>query len=150
MQSERLYEVRVRIRTLAEASKVIRVLDDAGYKDVEMGPAQGPFAPAMVAGIAEVLRGHLNKIILGALNRLGAVDREHGVEIDKIVEEMKNDADSGELVRRSPEGIVIRTVAMVSTAILAERRGWVSYDPQQTPRRFWLTEKGAEEAKRGQ
>lgn len=147
MQAETQYEVRVRVRTLSDASKIIQILDTAGYKDVEMGPPRGPFPAEMFAKLAEATRGRLNKMILRALHRLGAVDKEHGVEVDKVVDEMKKDSQTGDLARCSPEGILARTVAMIAPAVLAEKHGWVSYDPRQTPRRFWLTEKGIEEAK---
>ena len=146
MQSEGLYEVRVRVKTLAEVLKIIEALDTAGYKDVEMGPPRRPFPIEVDAKIFDAIRGRLNKIILRALYRLGAVDEEHGVEIDKIVEEIRKDPDSGGLLRYAPEGILARTVAMLSSAILAERHGWVSYVSEQTSKRFWLTDRGIEEA----
>jgi len=143
VQVEGIYEIRVRVKTLADASKIIQWLDTAGYKELEMGPPRPPLPPR--PPFPEEMGGRLNKIILGALYRLGAVDKEHGVEVDKVVEEMKKDPEFGDHVRWSPEGIIARTVAMVAPAILAEKHGWVSYDPAQTPRRFWLTQKGIEE-----
>ncbi|MFQ6135016.1 MAG: hypothetical protein ACE5KU_04290 [Nitrososphaerales archaeon] len=147
MRAGERYEVRVRVKTLSEASKVIQTLDELGYRDVEMSLPRGPWPTGMFAKIAETVRGRLNKMILRALYRLGASDKEHGVEVDKIVEEMRNDPESGGLVQCSPEGILTRTVAMIAPAILAEKHRWVSYGPEQTPRRFWLTEKGIKEAK---
>lgn len=147
MYAEDVYEVRVRVKTLADASKVIQMLDTAGYKEVEMGPPRGHFPGEMFARMALTARGRLNKMILRALYRLGAVDREHGVEINKVIEEMKKDPESANLARGPPEGVLSRTVTMVAHAILAEKHGWVSYDQKQTPRRFWLTEKGIEKAK---
>lgn len=148
MQSEESYEIRVRVRTLAEASRVIGLMDGAGYRDVEMVSFRGSVfgGSPVVANFAEALKGHLNRIIVKAMFRLGAVNRESGVEVHKIVEEMKRDSASGEFVRLAPEGILTRTVSMVSAAILADRHEWLSYSPQQTPRRFWLTEKGVEVA----
>ena len=147
MNIEDVYEVRVRVKSLADASKVIQVLDTAGYEKVEMGPAREHFPAEKFARIAEAMRGRLNKMILGALYRLGAMDREHGVVIDKVVDEMREDSESANLARGSPEGVLTRTVTMVAHAILAEKHGWVNYDSKQTPRKFWLTEKGIEKAK---
>ncbi len=147
MEPERLYEVRVRVNTLREASKIIQMLDSEGYKDVEMGPPRPAFPRIIAARMARAVRGRLNKMIMRALDRLGAADEKHGVEANKIVEEMKKDPEFGELVRCSPEGIFIRTVTMVSSKVLADRYGWVKYDPESTPRRFWLTERGIREAK---
>ncbi len=146
MLPESIYEVKVRAKTLAEALKIIQLLDTSGYKEVEMGPPRPP-PTGMITRMAYHFRGRLNKIILRALHRLGAVDREHGVEADKLVGEMKRDTISGYYVRSSSEGIISRTVTMVCSAILAEKHGWVSYDLEQTPRIFWLTEKGIEKAR---
>lgn len=152
MHTEDEYEVRVRVKTLADASKIIQALDTAGYKDVEMGTPRAHFPTEMFGRMAEAARGRrhylwINRLILRALYRLGAVDREHGVEIDKVVKEMKKNPESVNLAQHSSNGILSRTVTMVAHAILAEKHGWVSYDPGQTPRRFWLTEKGIEKAK---
>jgi len=145
VQAEGSYEVRVRAKTLSDVLKIIRALDTAGYKDVEMGRPRRLFPPQADGKIFEAIRGRLNKIILRALYRLGALDEKHGVEIERVIEEMRKDPDCGELLRYAPEGILVRTVAMLSHAILAERHGWVGYIPGQT-RRFWLTDKGIEEA----
>lgn len=147
MQAEGLYEIRVRVKTLGDASKIIQILDEAGYREVEMGPPRGPWPTELSTRMAETVRGRLNKMILRALHRLGALDKEHAVDADKIVEEMKKDRESGGLVQCSPEGILTRTVAMIAPAILAEKHGWVSYDAEQTPRRFWLTKIGIQEAR---
>jgi len=147
MRVEDAYEVRVKVKTLTDASKVIQILDTAGYKEVEMGPPRGHFPAEMFARMVMTTRGRLNKMILRALYRLGAANEEHGVEIDKVVEEMKRDPESANLARCSSEGVLSRTVTMVTHAILVEKHGWVSYDRKQTPRKFWLTEKGIEKSK---
>ena len=134
MQTEDSYEVRVRVRSLAETSKVIQVLDAAGHRDVEKGRGREPFPLAlMTANLAEAFQGRLNRIILRALYRLRSVDKEHGMEIDEIVEEMKKDTDIGEFLRHALEGVLTRTVAIVASAILSERHGWLIYDSEQVP-----------------
>jgi len=151
MQTEGVYEVRVRVKTLADASKIIQLLDSSGYRDVAMGPPGAPlgrpFHPETFAKMGLLVRGRLNKTILRALYRLEAVDREHGVEVSRILEEMKKDSEVGEFVLCLPEGVLTRTVAMITPAVLAGKHEWVSYDPGQAPLRFWLTEKGIKEAK---
>lgn len=148
MITEGPYEIRVRVKTLADTMKIIQLLDSAGYRDVEMGPPMRPFPPRMFARMAETVRGRVNKVVLRAIQCLGAVDKDHGVTVDKIVKEMKRDPEFGDMVRCSPEGVLERTVAMIAPAVLAERHGWVSYDPGQFPRRFWLTPEGIRELKR--
>ena len=147
MQSEYHYEIRVKVNTLADASKAIQILDMAGYKEVEMGPPRGHFPGEILAKMVKATRGRLNKMILSALCRLGAVDSEHAAEIDKVIEEMKNDLESANLAKGHPEGVLLRTVTMVTPAILAEKHGWVNYDKKQMPRKFWLTENGIEKLK---
>jgi len=66
----------------------------------------------MFTKMAETIRGRLNKMILRAMHRLGASDKEHAVEADKIVKEIKKDPESGGLVQCSPEGILLRTVVI--------------------------------------
>jgi len=146
VQAEGVYEVRVKVKTLSEASKIIQILDEAGYRDVEMGPPRAPHHTAMLAKMAETVRGRVNRMILRAMHRLGALNREHAVDAERIVEEMKNDPESGGLVKCSHhEGVLTRTVAMIASSILAEKYGWVGYDPDCAPRRFWLTDKGVRE-----
>ena len=147
MRVEDTYEIRIKVKTLTEASKVIQILDAAGYKGVEMGPPREHFHPEMFARMVMATRGHFNRMILRALYRLGAVDEDHGVDIDKVIEEMRRDPESSNLARCSSEGILSRTVRMVTHAILVEKHGWVSYDRKQIPRKFWLTEKGIEKSK---
>ena len=147
MQTEFNYEIRVKLNTLADASKVIQILDVAGYKEIEMGPPRGHFPGEILAKMVKATRGHHNRMILRALYRLGAIDRERGVEIDKVIEEMKKDLESVNLSQGHPEGVLSRTVTMVTSAILAEKHGWVNYDKKQMPRKFWLTNNGIEKSK---
>ncbi len=126
MQTEGMYEVRARVRTLADASKIIQLLDSVGYKEVGIGPPRPHLSTEMFAKAAEAIRGRLNKMVLRALQRLEAFDEKHGLEVEKMVEKMKNDHAHGDLVRCSPEGIIARTVSMVAPAVLAEKIGWVA------------------------
>lgn len=147
MNAEEIYEVRVRVKTLTDASKLFQLLDTAGFKEVDMGPLREPFPAPLFSRMKEDFRGNINKKILKALYRLGAMDMEHAVETEKVVEEMKKDLASENLPARFSEGILSRTVTMITHAILVERHGWVSYDKKQYPRRFWLTDKGVEKIK---
>jgi hypothetical protein len=152
LQTETEYEIRVRVKTLAEASKVIQMLDKAGYKNVEMGSPRLLF-PMEDRRPAEVMRGHFNEAILRALRELEATDKEHAVDVEKIILQMERNPEFRDLlraharVRCASKGVLGRTVTMIASAILADKYGLVSYDATQIPRRFWLTKKGSEQQK---
>jgi hypothetical protein len=142
---ENVYEIRVKVGSLTDVSKIIQILDEAGYKDVEMGP---------IAGASEVMKGHFNEAILRALHELDATDKKHAVDIEKIILQMRQIPKFRELLRVhgrmrcASKGVLDRTVTMIASAILADKYGWVSYDATQAPRKFWLTKKGLEHVKR--
>jgi hypothetical protein len=151
LEIENGYEIRVRVKTLTEASKIIQMLDNAEYKNVEMGRPRPMFLREDVRRATEVMKGQFNKAILMALRELNAVDREYAVDVEKIVLQMdKNPEFRGLLraharVRCASKGVLSRTVTMIASAILADRYGLVSYDMSHVPRRFWLTKKGLEQ-----
>jgi hypothetical protein len=110
--------------------------------------------PREQVGAAEVMKGHFNEAILTALRELNAVDREHAVDVEKIVLQMNKNPKFRDLLRAharlrcASKGILSRTVTMIASAILAAKYGLVSYDVSHVPRRFWLTKKGLEQVKR--
>jgi len=146
MQFENLYEVRVKVKTLADASKVIQILDEAGYREVEMGPPRPPLPIEPVARAAAVMRGRFNIAILKALQELGATDKEHALSVEEIIAQMEKTPKFVGLLECMPQGILSRTVNMIASVVLADKHGLVSYDEKGIPRKFWLTEKGAQKA----
>jgi hypothetical protein len=154
LQIEDIYEIRVKVKTLAEVSEVIRMLGKAGYKDVEMGPPRPLFLMKDKRGAAEVTKGRFNELILRALHDLGATDKEHAVDVEKIIQQMKQNPEFRDLLkahahlRCASKGILTRTVTMITSAILADKHGLVHYDATQTPKKFWLTRKGSNKQRR--
>jgi len=147
MRAEVPYEVRVKVKTLADVSKIIHILDDAGYRDVEMGPPRPMLPFAAMARAAGVVRGRFNKVILKALQELGATSKEHASSAEEIIEHLRKNPEFAGLLECAPPGILIRTVNMIASATLADRHEMVSYDEEQVPRRFWLTRKGLERSR---
>lgn len=153
METENEYEIRVRVKTLTDVSKIIQMLDKAGYKNVEMGHPRPLLSIEEVRKGIEVMKGHFNEAILMALSELNAVDREHAVDVEKIVQQMDKNPEFRDLlraharVRCASKGVLSRTVTMIASAILADRYGLVSYDVSHVPRIFWLTKKGLEQVK---
>ena len=140
----KVYEVRVKVKTLADASKIIQILDEAGYREVEMGPPRPPLPIEPMARAAEVMRGRFNMAILKALQELGATDKEHASSVEEIIAQMGKDPKFAELLECMPQGILSRTINMIASGILADKHGLVSYDEREVPRKFWLTGKGAQ------
>ncbi|MEE9586264.1 MAG: hypothetical protein V3W09_05110 [Nitrososphaerales archaeon] len=140
---ENRYEVRVKIKDLAEATKVIQMLGDAGYKDVEMSSSR-TFWPRDHITHMEAHRGYFKRMILNAMSDLKALDRKRAVSVDDIVEKMKSSTELD--LNRCSHGVLTRTVSMITPAVLASRYGWVEVDDSKTPRRFWLTEAGVKAA----
>lgn len=155
MQTENEYEIRVRVRTLAEVSEVLQMLDKAGYKNVEMGPPRPLLPTEEMRRAAEVVKGHFNEAILRALRELKATDKEHAADVERIILQMKRNPEFRDLLRAharlrcASKGVLYRTVTMIASAILADKYGLVSYDATQLPKKFWLTKKGLEQTKMG-
>lgn len=152
LQEENIYEVRVKVKTLAEVSELLQLLDKVGYKDVEMGAPRPLFLMEGRRKFTEVAKGRFNKLILRALHELGATDREHAIEIRKIIQQMGKNSEFKDLLQAhharlqcTSKGILARTVAMITSAILADKYGWVQYDATQAPKKFWLTKRGLEQ-----
>ncbi|MFQ6134723.1 MAG: hypothetical protein ACE5KU_02765 [Nitrososphaerales archaeon] len=139
------YEVRVKVRDLAGATKIIQMLSDAGYTDVEMGSSR-TFWPRDHMNRMEAYRGYFKRMILKAMLDLNALDRKRAVSVDDIVGKIRSGTEL-HLHRCSREGVLTRTVSMITSAVLAGRYGWVEVDGSKTPRRFWLTEAGVKAAK---
>ncbi len=139
------YEIRIKVKTLADVSKILMMLDKAGYRDVEVGPPLPRFPIEVIKRTAEVMRGRFNEAILKALYELRAADKESAVDVEKIIEQMGKNRDFAELLKCTPLGVLKRTVTMIASAILADKYGLVIYDDKQTPKKFWLTKKGLEQ-----
>jgi len=150
MQVEGHYEVRVKAKNLADASKIIQILDEAGYREVEMGPPRPPLPTEAIVRAAEVVRGRFNEAILKALRELGATDKEHASSVEEVIAQMKKNPEFAGLFECTPQGILSRTINMIASAILADKHGLVSYDEKQVPRKFWLTKKGTAKAEAGE
>jgi DNA-directed RNA polymerase specialized sigma54-like protein len=139
------YEIRVRVRTLTDVSKIIQILDERGYRNIEMEP---------ITEATEIMKGRFNEAILMALQELDATDKKHAINVEKIILQMRQIPKFRELLsahgrmRCISKGVLNRTVTMIASAILADKYGWVSYDATQVPRKFWLTKKGLEHIKR--
>jgi hypothetical protein len=143
-----LYEVRVVVANLDDASNLLRVLNEAGYSQVSMGqPVSG--GGHVADGIFERAKSSLNRLndwIMIALSKSEANDKTHGISADKIVSALQGMPETGDLFNSRGEGIVSRTVSMVASSVLADKLGWVDYEKKQ-PRVFWLTPAGEKKAK---
>jgi len=150
IQAENQYEVRVKVKTLSDASKIIQMLGEIGYKDVEMGPPRPAFPMEAVAKAAEAMKGRFNEAILRALYELKATDKEHAADVERIIVQLKKNPEFAGLLECTSEGILSRTITMIASAILADKSGLVSYDATQIPKKFWLTKKGVEQVETGE
>jgi hypothetical protein len=142
-----MYEVRVMVSTLDDASKLLRVLEQAGYSQVSMG-APNTGAPVPTHALLDKAKSSLNRLndwIVIALYKTGAMDREHRVTADKIVSALQAMPETGELFDVRGEGVVSRTVSMVASAVLGEKLSLIAFERSQ-PRTFWLTREGAKKA----
>lgn len=146
MQVEGSYEIRVRVKTLADVSKIMQIMDEAGFREVEMGPPRPSLPTEAIAKAAEVVRGRFNHAILKALQELGATDKEHASSVEEIIGQMKKNPEFTGLLECTSEGILKRTITMIASAVLADKHGFAGYDATQVPRQFWLTKKGTAKA----
>jgi hypothetical protein len=143
-----MYEVRVLVPTLEEASSLLKILGEKGYDRVSMGPpAQaGPAPTGMLLDQAKSSLNRMNNWILAALYRLGATEKGKAATAEKIVEAMKDLPEAGALFDSRGQGVVSRTVSMVASSVLGSKFALVAYD-NAAPRRFWLTAEGAKKAR---
>ena len=143
-----MYEVKVLVPTLEEASSLLKVLGEKGYDKVSMGPpAQAGTAPTGM--LLEQAKSSLNKMnnwILAALYELGATEKGKAATAEKIVGVMKDLPEAGGLFNSRGAGVVSRTVSMVASSVLGSKFSLVSHD-SATPRRFWLSPEGAKKAR---
>lgn len=143
-----IYEVKVLVSTLEEASDLLKALGERGYDKVSMGPpAQS--TPAPTGALLDEARTSLNKMnnwITSALYKLGATEKGRGVTAEKVVATMRDFPEAGSLFVSRGEGVVSRTVSMVASAVLGSKFSLVAHD-NATPRRFWLTPAGAKKAR---
>ncbi|HXW37279.1 MAG TPA: hypothetical protein VEJ36_05200 [Nitrososphaerales archaeon] len=138
-----MYEVKVTVSTLDDASKLIRSLSELGYSKVSMSQPSSPLGspPAELLDRARASLNRLNDWILRSLDTLEAADRIHGVTAEKIVATLRKMPETNAMFNARGEGIVSRTVSMVASSVLGDKFGWVSCDKSH-PRRFWLTPNG--------
>ena len=143
-----MYEVKVLVPTLEDASSLLKVLGEKGYDKVSMGlPIQA--GPALTGDLLDQAKSSLNKMnnwILAALYTLGATEKGKAATAEKIVGAMKDLPEAGALFGSRGQGVVSRTVSMVASSVLGSKFSLVVYD-KATPRRFWLTAKGAKKAR---
>lgn len=143
-----MYEVRVLVPTLGEASSLLKVLGEKGYDKVSVGPpAQA--GPAPTGELLDQAKSSVNKMnnwILAALHRLGATEKGKAATAEKIVGAMKDLPEAGALFGSRTQGVVSRTVSMVASSVLGSKFSLVVHD-SATPRRFWLTTEGAKKAR---
>ena len=143
-----MYEVKVVVPTLDEASSLLKVLGERGYSQVSMGPpAQtNPTPSGVLLDQAKSSLNRMNDLIVSALYKLGAIERGKGATAEKIVGVLKSLPEAKDLFGSHSEGIVSRTVSMVASSVLGGKFSWVSYE-KSTPRRFWLTAEGVKKAR---
>lgn len=142
-----MYEVRVLVPTLEEASKLLKTLAKEGYDQVSMGPPG--LSSQLPAGVSfERVKSGLNRLndwIILALYEQDATKKGSGVTTEKVVSSLQKLPETGDLFASHGEGIVSRTVSMVASSVLGDKLAWVAYEKTQ-PRRFWLTEAGLKKA----
>jgi len=143
-----LYEVRVLVSTLDDASSLLKFLSERGYGQVSMGPP-AEARPPPTGAVLDSAKSSLNRMnnwIISALYRLGATGKGKGVTAEKIVGVLKSLAEAGGLFDSRGDGIVSRTVSMVASSVLGNKFSWVAYE-ETRPRRFWLTADGLKKAR---
>ena len=143
-----VYEVKVLVNTLDEASDLLKALGERGYDRVSMGPpVQAASAPT--GALLDEARSSLNKTnnwILAALHNLGATEKGKAATAEKIVGAMKDLPEASGFFASRGAGVVSRTISMVASSVLGSKFSLVSHD-SATPRRFWLTTEGAKKAR---
>ena len=143
-----MYEVRVLVSTLDDASKLLKVLEERGYSQVSMGqPSVNAQVPT--GALLDRAKSSLNKLndwIVIALYRAGAVDKAHATTSNKVVSVLQILPDARELIGTRGEGVVSRTVSMVASAVVGDKMALAAYEKTQ-PRKFWLTSEGVKKAR---
>ena len=143
-----MYEVKVLVPTLEEASSLLKILGEKGYDKVSMGPpAQaGPAPTGVLLDQAKSSLNKMNNWILAALHKLGATEKGKAATAEKIVDAMQDLPEAGALFEARGQGVVTRTVSMVASSVLGSKFSIVAYD-KTTPRKFWLTAEGVKKAR---
>jgi hypothetical protein len=143
-----MYEVRVLVPTLDDASALLKILGERGYDKVSMGPpAQaGPAPTGVLLDQAKSSLNKMNNWIMAALYKLGATERGKAATAEKIVGAMQDLPEAGALFESRGKGVVSRTVSMVASSVLGSKFSLVAYD-KGTPRKFWLTAEGVKKAR---
>ncbi len=139
-----MYDVKIGVKSLEEASRLMVLLELNGFSHVSMTPAEtfDQTYSRERASLNDSL-GRFNEMILAALVRAEASDEKRGVTIDEIITNLKQLHGSKSIFQGRKEGVVSRTISMVASSVLGDKYGWVAYADSE-PRRFWLTEKGIE------
>jgi len=143
-----LYEVRVLVSTLDDATSLLKVLSERGYSQVSMGPPASalPVPTGATLDSAKSSLNRMNNWIVSALYRVGATSKGKGATAEKIVGALKSLPEAEGLIGSRGEGVVSRTVSMVASSVLGGKFSWVAYE-ETKPRRFWLTQDGVKKAR---
>ena len=100
-----MYEVRVMVGTLEEASDLLKALGERGYDKVSMGPP-GQAAPHPTGELLDEAKSSLNKMnnwIVAALYKLKATEKKTAATSGKIVGVMRDLPEAGRGLRKSKE-----------------------------------------------
>ena len=122
-----LYEVRVSVSTLEEASKLLKMLGDEGYERVSMG-SPSPTGAAPTGALLDRAKSSLNRLnswIVIALYKLGATEHAKAATTEKIVSVLHDMPETGELFGSRGEGIISRTISMVASSVVGDKFSWV-------------------------
>lgn len=143
-----MYEVRVLVPTLEDASGLLKVLGEKGYDKVSMGtPAQaGPAPTGMLLDQAKSSLNKMNNWIMAALYKLDATEKGKATTAEKIAGAMQDLPEAGALFESRGQGVVTRTVSMVASSVLGSKFSLVACS-KGTPRKFWLTAEGVKRAR---
>gem|GEM_PF-7022619 len=120
-----MYEVKFLVPTLDDASKLLKVLEEAGYSQVSMGQPDTGNSPPPHA-LLDRAKSSLNKLndwIVISVYKAWGLDRDQATTSDKVVDALRTLPDAKELVGTRREGAFLQQTDRHGVFLLYQEAG---------------------------
>lgn len=137
------YNIEIKVTTLEEVTKVMETMRTYGFVDIAVSPRKiETFMEEMRRKEAK----RYNNFILATLYYAKASNEKNAKTIEEVLDIGTKNLPTRIRITADNEGIARRTMNMIATVTL-DKQGLVKYTDTE-PKRFWLTSKGMEPAKK--
>lgn len=136
------YNIELSVTSLADVQKMVDTMKKMGFVDFSI-MAKHQVNPAEEYEWKKRKIKRYNNFILASLSFAKAVDEKSALTADEILEVGINNLPTFLPVTPLNQGVVGRTINMLATVTLANKRGQVKYTKTE-PKKFWITPEGEE------